>query len=266
MVRKKYKHNTKSLRRYKKNELKKFVKENELPLKITSKMTKNEIVASLLKLQRAGYEKCMCKLELKGPRKLSEKQQLNIRKFQERNSKKFQKIKETVTETQKIDKVKEPQPQPIRVDERPTPLERIKSEPLMLEGVGFEGLGIDSLDNLFDIANKTDQQTMTENLAFIEKEIFGQVDEMVDNVLDETTSFFEKEFESLEEQKEETPQEPVENDKQFRDRVKGLTNDELKVVMKEQGVKKRSQYKTKNEMVNAIINEVPRDKIEEYLI
>lgn len=263
MVRKKYKHNTKSLRRYKKNELKKFVKDNNLPLKINYKMTKTEIVSALLKLQRNGYSDCFCKLEMKAPRKLSEKQQQNIRKLQERNQERLLKMKQVVKQEQKIDKVK-PQPaQPIKVDERDTELEKVKNQPLMIEGESLF-----DLETLFNQANKMDETTMNNNLQWVENEIFGLADQAADTAIQDTIDFFEREFQQQEEQKEEPPQEPAsltdEKTEKLKDQLKQKTNEQLISLMVEQNIPRRSQYKNKTQRINAILQFVDEKYIREY--
>lgn len=251
MVRKKYTHNTKSLRRYKKNELKKFVKDNDLPLKINTKMTKNEIVSSLLKLQRSGYSKCFCKLELKKPRKMSQKQQENIKKLQERNRERLLKMKDVVKEEQKIDKKKEPEPLPIKVNEKPTEFEKIvKQQPLMIEGQGM------NLDNLFDMANNMDDKTLNENLEYFEREIFGEDEE---ELKQDDIDFFERELLDQEEEKKEEPENPL-----IRD-LKTKTNRELIQFMKSQNIPNISKYKNKTQRINIIIEKVSSSIISDFV-
>ena len=103
---KKYIHNAKSLRKYKKKELRDFIKENKLSIKRTSKLTKTEIVANLLRLQRncGRTNKCMAQLPIKDKKKLSPLQQQALLKGQNAMRERRRLMKQEVTKEQKIDK------------------------------------------------------------------------------------------------------------------------------------------------------------------
>lgn len=195
MAKKSYKHNAKSLRRHTIKDLRKFIKTEKLPFKSVSKLTKTEIVSQLLKLQRTGFCDCIAKLEIKQPRKLSEKQLLNIEKFKERVKGKTQQIKGVVEEAQKLDKKKpyddneavaKKQQELIRVvKEKDTELERVKQ----MEGMEQPGM---ELDELFNRVNELDSNIIEQNTKYFQellglKEIATKQQETINdfmNILD----------------------------------------------------------------------------------
>ena len=269
MPRKKYPHNTKSLKRYKKNELKQFIKDNDLPFKVKSKMTKNEIVVALLKLQKSGYSKCFCKLELKGPRKLSKKQQENLKRLQEANKARLLKMKNKVGEEQKIDKKKEPEPLPVKVNEKPTELEVVVNQPLIVEGEGIQGIGM-NLDQLFDRANKMDESQMNENLSWVEEEIFGKQEEPIKEEQKEQPieqadkDFFERELGDVTLDTTPSPEKKDVDSNDLRIRLSQLNVEKLNILFRMNNMIP-SRYPLKQQKINGLIENVPAITLRDQL-
>ena len=109
MPRGKMKFNKKLLSRYTRKELLDKMKLDNIPLeRPISKYRKQEVVVYLLRLQRSKvYNNFFEKLEIKGPRQLSEKQKLNLQRFSKRLTDANVIMKQQVPNKSKIDKKKD---------------------------------------------------------------------------------------------------------------------------------------------------------------
>lgn len=182
---KKYTHNAKSLRRYKVKELRNFIKENKLPIKRTSKLTKGEIISNLIKLQRNGHCECMTKLAVRDKKKLSPLQQQALLKGQNAMKERRRLMKEQVKPSQKIDKKSIKVPQKLEVPVTKEIIEEIKdeikkelNEPTQLELIKNEGMPnqvFDDILNLDDLINRAEQVSQ-KDLDFF-RDIFGLLEE-----------------------------------------------------------------------------------------
>lgn len=259
MGKKKYMHNAKSLRKYKVKELRNFIKDNKLPVKATSKMSKAEIVGTLLKLQRNGHCDCFNKLAIREKKKLSPLQQQALLKGQNAMKERRRLMKEEVNKSQKLDKKKIKVPTKSLVQE-PEIIEEIidivKDESTQLENIKQEGLPnqvFDDILGLDEIFKQADKESQKDKDFF--NDLFGLTPEK------------EKEEEKTPETPEipidltETPEEISKEEENFIKKEIGILNmNELKQIAKDNKLKGYSQLK-KDDLVDFIYNN--REKIDD---
>lgn len=261
MPRKKYTHNAKSLRRYKVKELRNFIKENKLPIKRTSKLTKTEIISNLLRLQRncGKTNNCMkTNLIIKDKKKLSPKQEQALLKGQNAMRERRAKMKSVVKVSQKLDKKK-----PIKIpSKKPEPAPSVKDKPTQLELIrNAEGeMPEPSKDfDLDDLFKKADVD-INKNEIFFE-DLLGLSSEkpIGDKVKDDLLDKWVKEDE--EEEKEDGEDEETKFKKHFMDR-KNITIDGIKDLFSRNKIKGYSN-KNKEELVDMMWEN--REKIDALL-
>ena len=263
----KHTHNAKTLRKYKTAELRNFIKENKLPMKRTSKLTKTEIVSNLLKIQRNGNCECFIKLPIRGKKKLTELQKQALLKGQNAMRERRKKLKEQVKPSQKLDK------KPIKIPVTKEIIEEIRDEirkeqePTQLEKIKFEGMpnqvfdDILSLDDLFnraDVVNKRDVDFFNELFGFLEKK------EVTLNP--EAEVFVPKEEKSSKEEEEPSNREVSKAEENFRKKELNIfTKKELQKICKDNNIK-NFWTKNKAELVNLVfINEKNIENLQDLL-
>lgn len=255
---KKYIHNAKSLRKYKKKELRDFIKENKLSIKRTSKLTKTEIVANLLRLQRncGRTNKCMAQLPIKDKKKLSPLQQQALLKGQNAMRERRRLMKQEVTKEQKIDKKPIKIPQTLKVPVTREIIEEIKDvirleeKPTQLEEIKFEG-GNEETALYQEILNLEDLIERAEKDIQKDKEYFEKIMKELEE------EYNKKKEEPIEE---EPIEEPSKDEEQFiREDIKILSVKELKQICKDNKIKGYSRLNKQN-LIDIVYNN--RDNID----
>lgn len=243
---KKYKHNAKTLRKYKVKELRNFIKENKLPIKRTSKLTKTEIVGSLLKLQRNGHCKCFNGLAIREKKKLTPLQQQALLKGQNAMRERRRKMKEQVKPEQKIDE------KPINVSKAlkisKVPVKKVPVTKEIIEEITDE------------IKKELNEPTQLEKLKFeggneetrLYQEILNIEDliEKADKDYEKDLKYFEELLKELQEQEEEISKEDEEI---YKMEISMLTIPELKKVLDENNISRRG-ITLKSQLVNLVYN------------
>tara|TARA_R110000787_G_scaffold133539_2_gene245883 strand:+ start:743 stop:1561 length:819 start_codon:yes stop_codon:yes gene_type:complete len=247
-------HNAKSLRKYKTKELREFIKEHKLPIKRTSKLTKTEIIASMLKSQRNGHHTCMSKIPFKGKKLLTEKQLLGLQKGQNIMREKMSKLKNRVHPSQKLDKkghsLVQITPQIIEEikdeirngtkEEPQTHLEKVKEGGMNEEIKLYQE--ILNIEDLIEMSNKNIQRDIDYfNELILEKK------EELEKQKEEDNELFEEEEVSKDQENFE------------KDEISTLTVTQLKKICKDNGLKGYSNLK-KRGLVNLVYNN--KDKID----
>lgn len=252
----KYKHNAKSLRRYKVKELRNFIKENKLPIKRTSKLTKGEIISNLIKLQRNGYCECFNGLAIREKKKLTPLQEQALLKGQNAMKERRRLMKEQVKPSQKIDKKPIKVPQKIEVPVTKEIIEEISNEiknelnkPTQLELLKNEGMPnqvFDDILNLDDLFNKAEQVSQKDVEYF--EDIFGLLEKE-----EPQKEELQKEELQKEEEKKEEPEEINRID------ISVFTIREMKMILDDIGVSIKGA-KLKRDYIELIYNN--REKID----
>ncbi len=258
----KYKHNSKSLRKYKKKELRDFIKENNLSIKRTSKLTKTEIIANLLKLQRHCNKsnRCMAQLPIKEKKKLTPLQEQALRKGQIAMKERREKIKQQVVESRKIDK------KPIKVPVTKDLIKELKDEikreekSSQLEIIKNDGVNnqlLDDILNLDDLINMAEKVSKKDKDFF--KDLFGLLEEPVveEPVVEEPVVEEEipAQIPDTEISEEESEYEEVQRKKE----ISVLTIKEIRKLLKEYNLSTNGKTK-KSDLVDIVYNN--RDKID----
>lgn len=240
MPRQKYTHNTKSLRRYKVKELRSFIKENQIPIKRTSKLTKTEIISNLIRLQRncGKTNKCMkMNLKIKDKKKLTPLQEQALLKGQNAMKERRLRMKQKVKPSQKIDK------KPIKVPEKlpvPEPTNEIKQEIKLEEEKPSQLLLIKS-------EGITERQEENFNLD----DLF----EKADMNIQKNKEYFEDIFGLLEEKKNEDDERI-----KFQKKMMKKKGEELKRILRENNISSKGRQR-KEDLIDIIYDN--RDKIDD---
>lgn len=259
---KKNKHNSKSLRRYKKKELRDFIKEHKLSIKRTSKLTKTEIIADLLKLQRhcKKTNKCMALLPLKDKKLLTPLQQQSLIKGQMAMKERLEKMKQQVIKSRIPDKIskipvtrdllKELKDELKREEKPPTQLELIKNQ-------GVPNQVFDDILNLDDLINRAEKVSERDLDYF--KELLGLIKKEEEKKEEE-----KKEEEKVEEEMPaQIPETEIVEDKyqeeQHKKEISLLTIKEIKKILKEYNISREGKTK-KSDLVDIVYNN--RDAID----
>ena len=274
------KHNAKSLRKYKTKELREFIKEHKLPIKRTSKLTKTEIIASMLKSQRNGHGKCMSKIPFKGKKLLTEKQLIGLRKGQNAMAERRAQMKNQVVTSQKLDKQEHSKIQitkeiieeikdEIRKEEKPTQLETTKDGGINEEIKLYQE--ILTLEDLIERSNKNIQRDIDYFNDLIEKD---KLDKKNQEQLEKEEEELKKKKEELENKKEKDEEffEEIINEEPLKEEtskdqeifekkeISTLMVSQLKKLCKDNGIKGYSTLR-KRDLVELVYNN--RDKMDE---
>ena len=267
---KKYTHNAKTLRRYKVKELRNFIKENKLPIKRTSKLTKGEIISNLIKLQRNGHCECMTKLAVRDKKKLSPLQEQALLKGQNAMKERRRLMKQEVKPSQKIDK------KPIKVPVKKEIIEEIRDEirledkPTQIELIKFEGGNEETrlyqeILNLEDLIERAEKD-IQKDIEYFEKIMMEEEEELRKELEKEEEPIKEEEkveptpellddlMDELNKEEEIPIEEPSKDEEGFlKEEISTLTGKELKQILKDNKIKGYSKL-DKEGLINMVYN------------
>ena len=267
---KKYTHNAKTLRRYKVKELRNFIKENKLPIKRTSKLTKGEIISNLIKLQRNGHCECMTKLAVRDKKKLSPLQEKALLKGQNAMKERRRLMKQEVKPSQKIDK------KPIKVPVKKEIIEEIRDEirledkPTQIELIKFEGGNEETrlyqeILNLEDLIERAEKD-IQKDIEYFEKIMMEEEEELRKELEKEEEPIKEEEkveptpellddlMDELNKEEEIPIEEPSKDEEGFlKEEISTLTGKELKQILKDNKIKGYSKL-DKEGLINMVYN------------